>query len=117
MPKELAPAKVTITYHESKGWLSIEKTGEGAQQRLTVSVDASRMKPKHGVYRAAGESDLSRRVESRSMCFAFSLPFPATSLINVLSLIRIARIVTSHRTSGYLPVFIVRGVMDMVEVI
>jgi hypothetical protein len=48
----LGEAAVTVVYEENPGWLSVARDGSGNEQELTIAVDASRLKPRAGLYHA-----------------------------------------------------------------
>ncbi len=49
---QLTQAQVELKYLEGQEWLSVSHSGNGNAQQLSVSVHASNMKPKHGIYHA-----------------------------------------------------------------
>lgn len=48
----LERVQVQIEYREGKGWLKLDPQGDGNAQSIAVSVDAGKLKAKHGIYRA-----------------------------------------------------------------
>ncbi|MHC4158399.1 MAG: PKD domain-containing protein [Planctomycetota bacterium] len=62
-----------IKYEDTAGWIAIEQSGKGNNQKVVVSVDASNLKP--GTYSAMVEASCLGAVNSKQ-CFCVNLNIP-----------------------------------------
>lgn len=73
---DLPQAQIRVDYHDLPDWLSVTSEGTGNQQQLSVAVDASRMKDRHGVYLATVHVDCEGATNSPQQ-FQVQLTVPA----------------------------------------